>query len=180
MVGCRHLIPIPSHKLVRSAICPSGDRFGWRSVKPSASPTLVRTQHLPHNENCALTRGDNSWPSTLGIRLHPRCTEVLWLVFPMSSRECCPEARCRADRFHLIGDPERRQRSPANCEPVGTDPCRPPSQRFPFYAEAYPVAALTKDCVPTAWRLTHGANARKVHPPVFRVPAQRPGTSIHV
>jgi hypothetical protein len=50
------LIPMPSHGLVRSAICPSGSGFGWRSVKPSRYATLVRTQHLPHQDHQALTR----------------------------------------------------------------------------------------------------------------------------
>ena len=53
---CGCLIPIPSHGPACSAICPSGSRLGWRSVKPSASPTLVRTQHLPPKEKRPLTR----------------------------------------------------------------------------------------------------------------------------
>jgi hypothetical protein len=53
---CECLIPIQSRGLARSAICASGSGFRWRSVKPSASPTLVRTQHLPHSRSTGVTR----------------------------------------------------------------------------------------------------------------------------
>ena len=48
LAGCGRLIPIPSHGLARSA---SGSGFGSRSVRPSVSPMLVRTQHLPHSRS---------------------------------------------------------------------------------------------------------------------------------
>ena len=53
------------------------------AVSPLANepPGLVRTQHLPQNENRLLTRLDDSWSSTSSVRLHPVCTSGLRLIF---------------------------------------------------------------------------------------------------
>jgi hypothetical protein len=51
-------IPIRSHGAIDHSNVPSGTGFVRRSVKPSASPTLVRTQHLPHKEKRPLTRAN--------------------------------------------------------------------------------------------------------------------------
>ncbi len=70
--------------------CPSGQRE--RSVKPSASPTLVRTQHLPQQDQQSLTRCD---------AVDHGC------LTPMSGRLCdgerflTPSARSRVSRRNL-------------------------------------------------------------------------------
>src|SRR5215207_6153139 len=89
------LLFVPASGLDHAGLagCPSGQRE--RSVKPSASPTLVRTQHLPQNENYRLTRGDDIWRSALGIRLYPRCTELLRLVFPYVFPRVLPRGSLR-------------------------------------------------------------------------------------